>query len=93
MDVPCARKKERILFLVIFVSSLTWRWGENLHLSCLKWPSGQEDLGGLMHTPMLILRYPKSMQEEIPTLSNLSTDLLLKWSSGGSEGVGESRSD
>jgi hypothetical protein len=36
-----------------------------------------EDLGRLEHTLMLILRYPKSMWEEISTLSSLTKDLQL----------------
>jgi hypothetical protein len=42
---------------IVFISSLTWRWDQ------------REDLGGLMHTPMLVLRYPKSMWWEISTLT------------------------
>jgi hypothetical protein len=31
----------------------------------LQWPLGLgKDLGGLMHTPILIVRYPKSMQRK-----------------------------
>jgi hypothetical protein len=63
----------------------------------LQWPSdevegiegGVEELGGLIAYTCANLRYPKSMQEEISTLSILTKDLQLKWSSLGSEGMGE----
>jgi hypothetical protein len=42
----------------------------------------------LIHTPVLILRYPKSTREKISILSNLTKDLQLKWSSRGLEGEG-----
>jgi hypothetical protein len=46
--------------------------------------SAGEDMGRLIHTPMLILRYPKSMWEEMSTLTK---DLQLKWLSLCSEGM------
>jgi hypothetical protein len=60
--------------------------GGNQSHSCLQWPWGTGgNLGGLLDIPMQILRYPKSKQEEISTLSNLTKNLPLK-SSLGSEG-------
>jgi hypothetical protein len=48
---------------------------------------GGRNLGRLMHTPMLIFRYPKSMQKEISILSSLTKNLQLKRSCLGSEGM------
>jgi hypothetical protein len=51
------------------MSSLTCRWGENPHGSLSPMALGPGGgVGGLIGTPILILRYPKSMQEDISTL-------------------------
>jgi hypothetical protein len=56
--------------------------GEKTHTTPhLQWPRGQgEDLGRLMHTHMLILRYSKVCVGG-NFHSNITKDLQLKWSS------------
>jgi hypothetical protein len=58
--------KEEFLFCVIFISSFIWRWEGHLYHFLSSMGLGK-DLGWLMHI-VLILRYSKSMWEEISTL-------------------------
>jgi hypothetical protein len=68
-------ERDKFLFLVVFISSLTWMCGEYLGhcLSPMAFRPG-EDLGRLMHIPMLILPYGR----KLPLQFNLTKDLQLK---------------
>jgi hypothetical protein len=77
LEAPCAEKEGEGLHFRSFYVILNLEVGRKSVSPMACWLG--EDLVRLMHTPMLIVRYPKSKQEEISTL-NLQ-DLQLKWSS------------
>jgi hypothetical protein len=60
---------EEFYFRSLCIPTLRWEEEPCHSLSPMAFGQG-EDLRELTHTPMLILKYPKSMQEEIPTLIN-----------------------
>jgi hypothetical protein len=82
MEVPHAGKKRRILFEDIFISSLTWRWGENLSLPVFNRARGRSG-------QIQAYTYGNSQapQDHVGRnfFSSLTKGLQLKWSSLGSE--------
>jgi hypothetical protein len=78
-------KKERILFYIIFISSLSWKWGENPHHPIL-WARGRIWMDSCIH-----LCYFSGILNPCGKKfhSNLTKDLQLKWRSLGSVRMGQ----
>jgi hypothetical protein len=85
MEAPCAGgKKGRILSQEVFISALTWKWGENPCDSLSLVAFGPGGGSGWTHAYscalVLILRSPVHAAGNFH--SDLTKDLQLKWISG-----------
>jgi hypothetical protein len=85
----CQKKTKggEFLFYVVFISSLTWRWGESLHHSpspMTFWPGGRsEQTQACTCASSQLLQVHEGGNRH----SSLTKDLQLKWSFLDSEGM------
>jgi hypothetical protein len=82
-------KKGKYFILGHFYNIFNFEVGRIPSLSPVALGQGK-DLGRLLNTPMLILRYPKSLQEEISTLisKRFAIEMELCGLRGGGQGAG-----